>query len=40
MKNYSIENLRNIGLMGHNGTGKTTLAESIMYRAGVIERMG
>lgn len=40
MKNYTIENLRNIGLMGHNGTGKTTLAESIMYRADAIERMG
>ena len=40
MKNYNINNLRNIGLMGHNGTGKTTLAESILYNAKAIERMG
>lgn len=40
MKNYCIKNLRNIGLMGHNGTGKTSLAESILYYAKVIDRIG
>ena len=40
MKEYSINNLRNVGLMGHNGTGKTSLAESILYYAKVTDRLG
>lgn len=40
MKDYCIKNLRNIGLMGHNGTGKTSLAESILYYAKTIDRIG
>ncbi|MBE6070497.1 MAG: elongation factor G [Clostridium butyricum] len=40
MKDYCIKNLRNIGLMGHNGTGKTSLAESILYYAKVTDRIG
>jgi elongation factor G len=40
MKDYSIKNLRNVGLMGHNGTGKTSLAESILYYSKIIDRLG
>ncbi len=40
MKDYSIKNLRNVGLMGHNGTGKTSLAESLLYYSKVIDRLG
>ena len=40
MKNYTINNLRNVGLMGHNGTGKTSLAESILYYSKVTDRLG
>eukprot|EP00831_Metopus_contortus_P033901 TRINITY_DN2710_c0_g1_i1.p1 TRINITY_DN2710_c0_g1~~TRINITY_DN2710_c0_g1_i1.p1 ORF type:complete len:785 (+),score=126.94 TRINITY_DN2710_c0_g1_i1:280-2634(+) len=40
MKDYSINNLRNIGLIGHNGTGKTSLAESILYYAKISDRIG
>lgn len=40
MKDYSIKNLRNVGLIGHNGTGKTSLAESILYYSKVTERLG
>ena len=32
----SCKNLRNVAVAGHNGTGKTTLAESILFHAGVI----
>jgi len=40
MKDYSIKNLRNVGLMGHNGTGKTSLAESILYYSKITDRLG
>lgn len=40
MKNYSIENLRNIGIIGHSGTGKTSLAEALLFYAGETDRLG
>ena len=38
--NYNAEKIRNIALAGHNGSGKTSLAEAILYNAGIIDRMG
>ena len=35
-----IAKLRNIALAGHGGAGKTSLAESMLFNAGVIKRMG
>ncbi|MBM6860508.1 elongation factor G [Clostridium saudiense] len=40
MKNYSIKNLRNIGLIGHGATGKTSLAEALLYYAKTTDRLG
>ena len=40
MKKYSIEKIRNITLVGHQASGKTTLAEAILYNAGVVTRIG
>lgn len=40
MKEYNIKSLRNIGLIGHNGTGKTSLVESILYSSKIIDRLG
>ena len=36
----SVNELRNIGLVGHGGAGKTALAESLLFGAGVTKRLG
>ncbi|CCC57828.1 elongation factor G [Caloramator australicus] len=40
MKEYRIENIRNVGIIGHGGTGKTTLVEAILYDCKATDRMG
>lgn len=40
MKNYIIDNLRNVGLMGHSGTGKTTLTEAVLFCCNQTDRIG
>ena len=34
------ENIRNIALLGHGASGKTSLAESMLFMTGVIDRLG
>jgi len=40
MQSNRTEDLRNIALMGHGGSGKTTLAEAALHASGAITRMG
>ena len=37
---YETKNIRNICFMGHGNSGKTSLAESMLFTTGAIDRMG
>ncbi len=40
MKSVDLPHLRSVVLAGHVGSGKTTLAEQLLFRAGAIPRLG
>ncbi|MCI6460987.1 MAG: elongation factor G [Prevotella sp.] len=40
MRVYQTNEIKNIALLGSAGSGKTTLAESMLYEAGIIKRRG
>ena len=40
MRTYQTQEIKNIAILGSSGAGKTTLAEAMLFEAGVIKRRG
>ena len=40
MKTYSADKIRNVALLGHSSSGKTTLTEAALFATGVTKRQG
>lgn len=40
MNRYKTENIRNLALVGHSGSGKTALVEAALFKGGVTKRLG
>ncbi len=40
MKSYLTRDIRNVGIVGHGGTGKTQLVSSLLFTAGMMPRWG
>lgn len=40
MRVYQTNEIKNIALLGNDGSGKTTLTEALLYEAGIIQRRG
>src|SRR3954452_14310581 len=40
MKVYEAQNIRNLALIGHSGSGKTQLLSTLLFDAGAVNRLG
>ena len=40
MKNYQTGQIRNLGMVAHGGSGKTSLVEAMLFNTGVLSRLG
>ncbi len=40
MNKYAVEKIRNVVLLGHGGSGKTSFAEAMAFNAGAVDRLG
>jgi len=39
VKEFTVNRIRNVGLVGHGGVGKTSLAEALLYGMGGTNRL-
>jgi elongation factor G len=40
MATHKVEDIRNVGLFGHGASGKTHIADSLLFKAGAVDRRG
>ncbi len=40
MNQYGMNNIRNVVLLSHNGAGKTSISEAVLFNSGAINRLG
>ena len=40
MKEYTTSNIRNVAVVGHGKTGKTSLLEAVLFNSGANKRLG
>src|SRR5713101_2276078 len=40
MAKHNVQDIRNVALVGHGAAGKTSLADTLLFKAGAVDRRG